>query len=657
MSRDPLGEKIVAAIDRDEPFGPADDDDQPYEVPARTLREAILSSPVDSGGEKRLRMRRIKIVGDLDLEAQRIGLRLQLSNCELTGNLNFRQARAIDIVLIDCVLRGELYANQAELRWNLRLNGSEIKRSASLLGAKIGGQLSLDRAKLSGVRGDGGAVGPAFNADRLEVSGTMFCDEISAEGEVRLLGAKVGGQLSLNKAQLKGMAGDGGGIGPAFNADGLEVNGDLFLREISAEGEVRLLGAKVGGQLSLNKAQLKGMAGDGGGIGPAFNADRVEVGGGMFCDEMSTEGEVRLLGSGLAGQLSLDDARLKGMAGDGGGIGPALNADGAEVNGGLFCDRLSTEGEVRLLGAKVGGQISLDGARLKGMAGDGGGIGPAFNADGLEVSGAVLARAISTEGELRLVGAKVDGQLAVVDASLNSSDPNRDCLTLTGVTVDELILVFAKVEGAVNLTDTKTRSLWDAEGGKFVGKLPDTLKLQGLRYESLREPLSAAQRLEWIERSQRQQHYPGVYSELADAYRRIGRRADAREVGVANERRGREDGALFKRVWSYVLWKSVRYGYENWRAAVGLVMVIAAGSVLFGINQDHFVATTREPPCLSPVIYATDAAIPVLDLGQTRTWTATGWLEWIELALAISGYALVAAVIAGLAGIFNRDQV
>jgi hypothetical protein len=264
---------------------------------------------------------------------------------------------------------------------------------------------------------------------------------------------------------------------------------------------------------------------------------------------------------------------------------------------------------------------------------------------------------LSAEGEVRLLGAKVDGQLGLVGVQLTSQDPTQSCLSLIATEIDELILVFEEIEGIVDLTDARVRSLWDAERGKFAGKLPQELRLQGFRYESLREPLSAKQRLGWVERSQRAQHHPGVYAELAEAYRRIGRRADARQVGIANERRARQDGSALYRAWSYLLWKTIRYGYENWRAGVGLLAVIAIGSVLFHLAEDQFVATVLNPPCLSPIIYATDTAIPVLNLGQTSTWAATGWLEWIELTLAISGYALVAAVIAGLAGIFNRDQV
>lgn len=64
-------------------------------------------------------------------------------------------------------------------------------------------------------------------------------------------------------------------------ADGLTSEGDLFLRNgFKAEGEVRLLEAKIGGDLSCENATFatgKGEAGD------ALSADRIEVNGQSRC--------------------------------------------------------------------------------------------------------------------------------------------------------------------------------------------------------------------------------------------------------------------------------------------------------------------------------------------------------------------------------------
>ncbi len=656
MSDVALRMELEAAIERDEPFEPAGDDAPLREVPATTLREVILAPRDHPDGAKRLWLRRVQVTEKLDLEAQHVGLRLRLEDCELKEDLVLRQTRAIDIALYDCVFGGRLRAGQLELRWNLRLNGSKMNDGVELLGARVGGQLSMNNAMLKAMAGEDGEVGSGFAADDLEVSKGFFCDGMSAEGEVRLLGAKVGGQLSMNNAVLKAIAGKDGEVKPAFAADRIDASRGIFCNGMSAEGEVRLLGAKVGGQLSMNNAVLKAIAGEDAEVGSVLTADGIEASGGIFCDGMSAEGEVRLLGAKVK-LLSMNEAALKAIVGRDGEVRPAFNGDRSEVDEGMFCDGMSAEGEVRLLGAKVGGQLSMSNVALKAIAGKDGEVRPAFNGDGIKVSDGMFCDGMSAEGEVRLLGGEVGGQLALVKTQLAMEAPDEDCLALVGAKSNELIIALDEVKGVINLTDAKVRSLWDAGGGEFLGQLPDTIRLQGFRYDSLREPLSARKRLEWIERSQQEQHYPGVYAELAEAYRSIGRREDAREIGIANERRAREDGSGLYKIWNYLLWATVRYGYENWRAVVWLLAVITAGSILFCVGGDHFVATAKEHPDFSPVIYATDAAIPVLDLGQTRTWTADGLLRWVELLLAISGYALVAAVIAGLAGIFNRDQV
>jgi hypothetical protein len=140
----------------------------------------------------------------------------------------------------------------------------------------------------------------------------MFCGEgFSARGEVRLLGARIGGQLVMQGATLKGRKGSGGVV-KALVADGIDVAGDVFLNDgFSAHGEVRLLGAHIGGQLGMPGATLNGK----GGKGLALNADHLVVGESMFCGEgFSAHGEVRLLGARVGGQLSLKGAALEAVS-------------------------------------------------------------------------------------------------------------------------------------------------------------------------------------------------------------------------------------------------------------------------------------------------------------------------------------------------------
>jgi hypothetical protein len=94
----------------------------------------------------------------------------------------------------------------------------------------------------------GGSWVQAINADGLDVKGEVFLSNgFHAEGEVRLLGARIGSDLDCERGTFINPSGD------ALSADRMNVRGDVFLRnEFYAEGVVRLPGAQIGGDLACN---------------------------------------------------------------------------------------------------------------------------------------------------------------------------------------------------------------------------------------------------------------------------------------------------------------------------------------------------------------------------------------------------------------------
>src|SRR5262249_5082188 len=112
-------------------------------------------------------------------------------------------------------------------------NGFRADGEISLVGARIGGQIRFSGAQLTC------SDGPALNGDGLTAT-DIFCDDgFRADGGIRLVGASIDGQLILSGAQLDGKA------GPAMNAQGLAAT-DMFCDAgFHAEGQVRLNGAKV----------------------------------------------------------------------------------------------------------------------------------------------------------------------------------------------------------------------------------------------------------------------------------------------------------------------------------------------------------------------------------------------------------------------------
>jgi hypothetical protein len=393
--------------------------------------ELLYALLVEDGPSRRPRAVKLscaQVIGSLDLEATTVRCPLHLSDCEFTEPVVLREAIAPSIRLIGCIL-GPLSADQLETRGDLELAASTITGEVSVLGARIGGQLSFAGAKLAN---DGG---PALNASGVQVDLGMYCwavgeQRFTATGEVRLVGAHIGGQLNFNGAEL---AND---RGPALNANGLDVDLGMYCQAVgkhrfTATGGISLVGAHIGGQLSFNGAELANDS------GPALHADRMRVDQGMFCrtvgEHRFTAHGMRLLGAHIGGQLNFNGADL---AND---TGSALDADGLQVDGDMVCDAVRGQpftamGEVRLLGAHIGGQLSFDGAELASDSG------PALHGDNLRVDQGMFCRAVgehrfTATGEVNLVAAHIAGAVSFEGAELaNDSGP---ALNGSGLRVDQ----------------------------------------------------------------------------------------------------------------------------------------------------------------------------------------------------------------------------
>jgi hypothetical protein len=155
--------------------------------------------------------------------------------------------------------------------------------------------------------------------------------------------------VTLVDADTRTLAFSGSVLGPfggtSLDAAGVHVRGDVFLVDgFRAEGEVRLLEASIGGQLSCTGGTFHHSEGN------ALSADGARVGGGAFLDDgFRAEGEVRLLGASITGDLNCRGGTFHRPEGD------ALQAEGAQVGGGAFLDDgFRAEGTVRLVSARVG---------------------------------------------------------------------------------------------------------------------------------------------------------------------------------------------------------------------------------------------------------------------------------------------------------------
>jgi hypothetical protein len=630
--------------------------DQPVLDPARgaswgpdcTVRAEVLielftgaATASQAPHPRAVKLRGARITGALYLEAATLACPLELRSCSFEKPVNLRQAQASEVRLPHCHVP-RLAADQLETRGSLALTeGFTATGEVSLAGARIGGQLYCDDARLH----NPGRL--ALDASGATVGLDMLCHRLIAAGQVRLDGARINGNLELDDAELTRppmIPGREGEQEAVLHADGLLVEGSMFCRNgFTAEGEVRLPGARIGRQLDLTDAELNSPD------GWALNAAGLNVNGDMTCQErFRARGGIRLIGAHIGGTLNFSGARLSNRPQG------ALLADRLIVEGDLRCEGgFTADGEVGLVGAQIGGQLSFTKAILDNPGS------PALFADGLTVKRNMrCGKEFVAKGEVRLPRARISDGLRFEDALIAEGsirdDGDREALQLQGLSVPVLTLKLRQPPaGMVDLVA--------AQVGVFVDEQKSwpparRLRLRGFTYDTLHNTeIGVKARLGWLARDT-DGYSPQLYEQLAAAYRRIGHEETARRVALEKQRRRRSALNPLGRAGSWLLDLTVGYGYRTWQAAVWLLGLLLVGTWVFDRAYPvDMVAAKRPAPPFHPVVYTLDVLLPIVDLGQQSAWlprgAALGW-SWVLIG---AGWVLTTAVVAGLTGILKRD--
>jgi hypothetical protein len=648
-------------------------------VSAVVLRDLLVGGqwPVHAKG---VRLRGVKISGLLDLEGATLRCPLSLDSCYLDSDdpVRLDHATASRVALTGCQLAG-LTASMLTAR-QIDLSHSTLRTGPlSLMCAKITDELICSGAQLKGTDSDLNAL----VAGGMKVGGSVYLDDsFTAAGAVWLARTDIAGDLACNGARL-GSNRDGIGL----IAEGMKVGGEVFLREgFTADGAVRLLGADITGDLSCRAARL-GHDHD----GNALVADRMKVGGEVHLYKGFTAGgAVVLNGADITGDLSFSGAQLTGTNDD----GNALDADGMKAGHDVLLDKepgddgaerlpFTAAGAVRLARADITGQLSCSGAQLKGTD-------HALVADGIKVGAAVLLdERFTAAGTVSLNSARAD---ELVLSPAKPAGANEITFNFTAKEAQiARVLRWApdgQFSGQVNLEDAHVGELednWTPTGEQAHGYWPlhGRLRLSGFTYGGLGEA-NVEQRLEWIrsqyEGDKRATFAAQPYEQLAAMYRQAGQDTDARAVAIARRRDLRKYGNLnwYRRLGNAFLDKTIRYGYQTWRAAAGLAAVFVAFLVLSlaGQHQHVIVPTgatkglhpvptatqcTSDYPCFYPFGYTVDTVIPIINVHQADYWgpdghAPSGWL-WVVGAwgATAAGWALATLLIAGYTGLVRQN--
>jgi hypothetical protein len=549
-------------------------------------------------------------------------------------------------------------------RGRMRIRGARI---SGVLRAPIGdGSLALARGTLS--------FDDCTFDDAVDLSGAEFLS-------VRLLGCtlpafigaslRLKSDLDLSGSRLSGIAdhrsdlGDIGACSVYLNA--ARVGGRLQLgvhdgRRFDAAGTVRIEGATIEGDLILDGASLDGRGEQ------ALDARATSVGGDVSMvpalgRSFEARGEVSLSAATIAGDLSLVAALLLNPQ------GRALHCEDLKVESVLLASTgdvpFRAAGRINFLSAVVGGNFSFTNARVlpgpdyQGRIARGGPV--CINLQQLRVSNALL---ISNVGQL---------DLALLDE--RASSPPRP------------------VAGWFLLTAAQLHSLLDGDDG---WPAPGFLEIEALSYDRISDAGGGdqvARRMRWL----RLQYPNGTptaatfrpqpFEELSRVLRQHGRTDEAAAIAVEKIRMrlAAKVDDRWSRLVPALLMLVSRHGHSSARALGSFLAFLALGGVLYGTAlwgfDQPFVPVERDPvsveytagfgllrtfhtegcPALVVPYFALDAALPLIDIGQSSTcrFDPRGPTRWIWLLLhsvyTLLGAALSAVVVLTLSGLLRRD--
>jgi hypothetical protein len=358
-------------------------------------------------------------------------------------------------------------------------------------------------------------------------------------------------------------------------ADGIVVAGHLFCRDGLFVGEeVRLFGAKVGGQAEFSDAKL----------GSDFTADYIDIKGSLACDSgFSIEGTVSLIGAKVGGSVHFDGATLKG----------GLAASMLDIQGSLICsDKLTVNGEVNLLGAQVGRDLAFDSATLHGL----------MEASGLSVGGHMFLRNMTRLGDANFIAARVRAHVQLRQSTIEG------VVDFTGASIDGELHLAKDAEKPAPKWGSEARLILrnttvgalaggvDSFPKPRKGALPP-MELTGLTYTrlgglgagnnkagSLAEA-SHKQLIAWLEAGHAQRDFtPGPYRQLASALVAAGHTGKANRILHAMRRHERDcEKSRWRKFGLFMSGITIGFGYRNQYAAYWFTVLVLAFAAL-GLN-------------------------------------------------------------------------
>ncbi|WP_216594102.1 hypothetical protein, partial [Kocuria marina] len=313
----------------------------------------------------------------------------------------------------------------------------------------------------------------------------------------------------------------------------------------------------------------------------------------------------------------------------------------------------------------------------------------ALSLDRAQIEGGVFADKLTAEGQVRALGARITGQLGLQEASL--VNPDGDALSLESASIETLCLMDNfRIDGGVFLSGVRIGSFVTDERcppQESLGMLHATGWSLRDVHGWLRNDPQAAER--WLlPHSKSDEFVPQPWYELANVYDRIGHTTVARRLRYdATKYTIRRQPLRVQAIQFFYRWL-VGYGYYPLRTLCWFAGAFILAYVLIAANTHSFVPTSPVSaqtayiathsteaaddaavaingatpcedfggryPCLRPWSYAAATVTPASAL-QTPAWAPlVSWLEAVLMALKFLGWIFTAFLLAGLTGLLRK---
>jgi hypothetical protein len=424
-----------------------------------------------------------------------------------------------------------------------------------------------------------------------------------------------------------------------------------------------------------------------------------------------TEFGTQIYGALITGTLHLDAATIPTLC----GLIACRFENAIGTNRAQFISQAvfdnSTLPALSAMGTTFEGQLACNGARFEAANGN------ALNLQAAKIGSNLDFRDVTAASSVYIIGAAITGQITCEGARFEASEGNA--LNLQGAQIGDgfYFREVKAVKGPIDLTAANVSSLVD-DAASWA--LVDDLILDGFRYDCIAGDTKPrfSERIDWLEKGSvfKGEFRPQPYTQLADTYKREGHDREARDVRIALAKKLNDhirkdliitpNGDIsvgFKSaardMWIGTLWcwhklqlLLTGHGFIPQRALYALIFLVAtcwwfthkawhAGD--FAPNSDVILLSDdwgkyadapnqakawaasqagKDWESFSPMAYAADIVIPIVDFGQTQAWapsTNREWwgkkLWWARWVFTAAGWIISAWGAAAITGVIRRE--